>query len=60
MGDDSLPDLGSADEPAKIDDAVVLEILRRARDKGFDAYVVPQSDGLPMANRREDILIVRP
>jgi hypothetical protein len=60
MGDDSLPDLGSADEPAKIDDAVVLEILQRARDKGFDAYVVPQSDDLPMANRREDILIVRP
>jgi hypothetical protein len=60
MGDDSFPDLGSADEPAKIDDAVVLEILQRARDKGFDAYVVPQSDDLPMANRREDILIVRP
>jgi hypothetical protein len=60
MGDDSLPDLGPADGSAKIDDAVVLEILRRARAKGFDAYVGPQSDDLPMANRREDILIVRP
>jgi hypothetical protein len=59
MGDESLPDLGSSDESAKIDDAVVLEILRRARAKGFDAYVGPQLDDLPMANRREDILIVR-
>jgi hypothetical protein len=60
MGDDSLPDLGPADESAKIDDSGVLEILRRARAKGFDAYVTPQADDLPMANRREDILIVRP
>jgi hypothetical protein len=60
MGDDSLPDLELADDTPKIDDAVVLEILHRARDKGFDAYVCPQMDDLPMANRREDILIVRP
>jgi hypothetical protein len=60
MGDDSLPDLESGNDTAKIDDAVVFEILHRARDKGFDAYVVPQAADLPMANRREDILIVRP
>jgi hypothetical protein len=30
------------------------------RRRGFDAYVVPQSDSLPLANRREDILIVCP
>jgi cyclopropane fatty-acyl-phospholipid synthase-like methyltransferase len=60
MGDDSLPDLGSAEDEAKIDDAVVLELVQRARDRGYDAYVVPQRPDLPMANRREDILIVRP
>lgn len=60
MGDDSLPDLGSGNAAAKIDDTVVLEILHQARDRGFDAYVVPQPPDLPMANRREDILIVRP
>jgi Cyclopropane fatty acid synthase and related methyltransferases len=44
----------------KIDDSVVLGMLNRARNQGFDAYVVPQPPGLPMANRREDILIRRP
>ncbi|HZY20070.1 MAG TPA: SAM-dependent methyltransferase [Ramlibacter sp.] len=47
-------------EPDQIDDAVVMALLQRARAQGFDAYVVPQSRALPMANRREDILIVRP
>ena len=47
-------------DTGKIDDAVVFEILERARESGFDAYVAPQPDELPMANRREDILIVRP
>lgn len=47
-------------ERAKVDDAVVLSILSRARAAGFDAYVLPQAADLPMANRREDVLIVRP
>ncbi|MEN6391324.1 MAG: class I SAM-dependent methyltransferase [Syntrophomonas sp.] len=47
-------------ECGQIDDAVVFALLQRARLAGFDAYVVPQSAGLPMANRREDILIYRP
>jgi 2-polyprenyl-3-methyl-5-hydroxy-6-metoxy-1,4-benzoquinol methylase len=47
-------------EPARIDDGVVFGILLRYRSAGFDAYVVPQSRTLPMQNRREDLLIVRP
>ena len=47
-------------EHGRIDDAVVLSLLTRARAAGFDAYVLPQRDDLPMANRREDILIRRP
>ena len=47
-------------EPEHIDDSVVFGLLQRARNQGFDAYVVPQADGLPMANRREDLLICRP
>jgi hypothetical protein len=47
-------------EPAAMDDAVVLAIVSRCRAAGFDAYVVPQRDGLPFANRREDILVTRP
>lgn len=47
-------------EAGQIDDAVILALLQRSRAAGFDAYVVPQSPGLPMANRREDLLICRP
>jgi len=43
-----------------IDDSVIFSILMRARNAGFDAYVLPQSRSLPMSNRREDILITRP
>jgi len=47
-------------ESGQIDDAVVIALVQRARAQGFDAYVLPQDPRLPMANRREDILIVRP
>jgi SAM-dependent methyltransferase len=57
-GTDTLPDLRQdASVRGVIDDAVVLSILSRARGAGADAYVVPQAPDLPMANRREDILI---
>lgn len=48
------------DEREKIGDAIICSLLTRARSAGFDAYVVPQGSDLPMANRREDILIRRP
>ncbi len=47
-------------ETGQMDDAVLMSLMTRARNFGFDAYIVPQSDDLPMANRREDILIRRP
>lgn len=47
-------------EPDRIDDAVVFALIQRARLAGFDAYVLPQNSAIPMANRREDILIIRP
>jgi len=43
-----------------VDDAVVMGLVARARAAGADAYIVPQEPGLPMANRREDILIRKP
>ena len=43
-----------------IDDSVVLGLLHRARLAGCDSYVLPQGADLPMANRREDVLIRRP
>jgi hypothetical protein len=60
-GTDEIPAVAfNTLDRSKIDDAVVLAILARARAAGFDAYVIPQSSELPMANRREDVLIVRP
>ena len=47
-------------ERGQIDDAVVLALVARARAAGADAYVLPQRDDLPMANRREDILVRKP
>jgi hypothetical protein len=47
-------------EPGKLDDAVVLGIVARCRAAGFDTYVVPQAADLPLATRREDVLIYRP
>jgi hypothetical protein len=43
----------------KIDDAVILSILMRYRNYGYETYLVPQNGNLPMVNRREDILIIK-
>jgi hypothetical protein len=60
-GSDEPPEVTfNAVEPEKIDDAVLLGLVARARAAGCDAYLVPQADELPMANRREDLLVVRP
>jgi len=56
-----MPEAGfNRPEPGLIDDAVVLSLLARSRAAGHNAFVVPQAANLPMANRREDILILRP
>ncbi|MDP9225259.1 MAG: class I SAM-dependent methyltransferase [Actinomycetota bacterium] len=60
---------GRDDDPAvtwpmlpkgELDDAVLLGLIARARDAGFHAWLVPQAEGLPMANRREDVICERP
>lgn len=43
----------------KIDDGLIFGILQRYRGLGFETYLLPQNENLPMANRREDILIFR-
>jgi hypothetical protein len=47
-------------EPGNIDDGILLAIITRYRQAGFDVYCLPQPDELPMANRREDLLIRKP
>lgn len=43
-----------------IDDAVIAGLLLRIRAAGVHAFIVPQGSGLPMQNRREDLLICKP
>jgi len=60
-GRDEKPVLSfNALEPAQMDDSIVLALLARARAQGFHAWVLPQGADLPMANRREDVLVRRP
>jgi cyclopropane fatty-acyl-phospholipid synthase-like methyltransferase len=44
----------------EIDDGVMLGLVARMRSAGLHAFLMPQSPALPMANRREDLLIVSP
>jgi hypothetical protein len=46
--------------PGKIDDAVLIGLMQRAQAAGCDAYLLPQGAALPMANRRDDMLLTRP
>jgi 2-polyprenyl-3-methyl-5-hydroxy-6-metoxy-1,4-benzoquinol methylase len=60
MGVDGDPEVAAfALRPATFDDGVLLGLLLRYRQAGFESYLVPQGRSLPMQNRREDLLIVR-
>ncbi len=60
-GKDELPDIGFNNiEFGKLDDGAVLGIMLRYRSFGYDTYLLPQNNKLPMANRREDVLIRKP
>ncbi|HEV2813684.1 MAG TPA: methyltransferase domain-containing protein [Solirubrobacteraceae bacterium] len=58
--DEDPPVTFNAPTRGEVDDAFVLGLAARARAAGFHAWVCPQDDDLPMANRREDLLIARP
>jgi len=47
-------------DSGQIDDGVILGLISRMRNAGFHAFILPQAADLPMANRREDVLIRRP
>jgi hypothetical protein len=47
-------------EPGRLDDGALVGLMLRCRAAGCDAYLLPQSPELPMANRREDLLVCKP
>lgn len=59
-GADTLPDIPPpAAGPGQIDDDLLGALVQRAHERGCDAYIVPQGPDLPMANRRDDMLIMK-
>jgi hypothetical protein len=46
-------------ELGQIDDGVLMGVIQRYRNFGFEAVLLQQPDTLPMSNRREDVLITR-
>lgn len=47
-------------EPEHMDDGLLIGFQTRARMAGYESFIVPQPPDLPMANRREDMLFVKP
>lgn len=47
------------DKPVEniLNDAQLMEILLKVREKGFESYLLPQSSSLPFGYTRDDILI---
>lgn len=59
-GTNTLPPPVEANVPGSIDDDALIKLVLQARAAGADAYLMPQDPALPMANRREDLVIRRP
>ena len=47
-------------EQNKIDDGIMLSLFQRYRNFGYETYILPLRADLALANRREDLMIVRP
>ena len=59
-GTDTMPEITNThQEQTQIDDAVINSILQRYRNLGYEVYLLPQNEKLPMHNRREDLLICK-
>ena len=59
-GTKSLPKIVQpAPNDGKIDDQVLIYLMTRARNLGYDSYILSQASNLPMSNRREDLLVIK-
>jgi SAM-dependent methyltransferase len=58
---EGAPRVPTTDEIAReINDATLLMLATVLRARGYHAYLLPQDARLPQANRREDLLVVKP
>ena len=59
-GPNTFPEINwNEKKPGEFNDEDVFALMKMARVKGLEAFVLPQKNELPMANRREDILFVK-
>jgi len=47
-------------EEGKIDDSLLMSVVLKCQNSGFDAYILPQPKELPFSNRRDDLIIRKP
>ena len=57
-GEDTAPEVNwSQFEAGTLDDSLVIMLMLRYRQMGYETYLVPQNKQLPFSNTREDILV---
>ncbi len=57
-GEEQAPEVNwNQFEAGSLDDSLVLMLMMRYRQMGYETYLVPQSKQLPFSNTREDILV---
>ena len=57
-GDESIPEVNwNQFEAGSLDDSLVMMLMMRYRQMGYETYLVPQNKQLPFSNTREDILV---
>lgn len=59
MNSDLNPDVKFFENYDEIDDSIIIAMVLRARNLGYQGYILPQSKGLAFENRREDLLFVK-
>lgn len=57
-GENTTPEVNwSQFEAGTLDDSLVIMLMLRYRQMGYETYLVPQNKQLPFSNTREDILV---
>ena len=57
-GDEKDPEVNwNQFEAGSLDDALVLMLMARYRQMGYETYLLPQNEHLPFSNTREDLLV---
>lgn len=57
-GDDNDPEVNwNQFEAGSLDDSLIMMLMSRYRQMGYETFLLPQQDCLPFSNTREDLLV---